>query len=163
MNRNLQNLHIIFRNSREEEEKNLTSKSFIGFISRGYKISLLVVSATGIGMGYLLAFPIQDPDVGMIFGALGVIALLMLPTYFSYHCYVDKTALKVVYFILCFKRSKEILWSDIAYKVVKRDAQGNALSISLYSINKKKLISFDTSIVGFGKIVRMSKRIPTLR
>ena len=114
-------------------------------------------------MGYFLSVSIQDPSVGMIFGTVGMLALLLLPTYFSYKCHVDKNAIKAQYFVLCFKVRKEVLWKDVKYKAVKRDSNGDALSIRLYNINKKKLIDFDYSIVGFEKIVRMSKDISKLK
>ena len=115
-----------------------------------------------MGIGYFLV-SIQNPTVGMIFGALGMLALLLLPTCFSYKCHVDKNAIRAQYLILCFKVKKEVLWKDVKYKVVKRASNGDALSIRLYNIRNKKLIDFDYSIVGFGKIVRMSKEIPKLK
>lgn len=150
-------------NLRKGEEVNLQKTSFVGSIAKGYKYSLVAVSVIGIAMGYFLCFLIQDPAVGMIFGTLGIIALLMLPTYFSYRCYIDKSTLKAEYYIFCFKVTKDVLWKDVEYKVVKRDSKGNALSIRLYNINKKKLIHFDYSIVGFGNILRMAKRVTTLK
>ena len=153
----------LLNNLRKGEEDSLQTNSFVGAIAKGYKYSLLVVSVVGIGMGYFLSVPIQDPSVGMIFGSLGIVALLMLPTYFSYRCYVDKSVLRAEYYILCFKIKKEVNWKDVEYKVVKRDSKGSPLSIRLYNSNKKKLISFDYSIVGFGKVTRMAKRVATLK
>ena len=156
-------LSELLNNLRKEEEDSLQANSFVGAIAKGYKYSLLVTAVFGIGMGYFLAVPIQDPSVGLIFGVLGIVALLMLPTYFSYRCHVDKNTLKAEYYILCYKIKKEVSWKDVEYKVVKRDSTGSPLSIRLYNSRKKKLISFDHSIVGFGKIVRMAKRIATLK
>ncbi len=150
-------------NEREIEETKLPSNNFVGTVSKGHKYSFLAVAIIGIGMGYFLSVPVQDPFVGMIFGTLGIIALLVLPTYFTYRCYVDKSTLKVEYFVLCFKRKKEVHWRDVAYKRIKKDATGNPLSIHLYGTDKKKLISFDYSIVGFGKIVRMAKSVNLIR
>ena len=163
MNHTSRNLSRLLNNLRKEEEDSLQTNTFVGGIAKGYKYSLLVVSVVGIGMGYFLTVLIQDPSVGLLFGALGIVALLMLPTYFSYRCYVDKSILKAEYYILCFKIKKEVSWNDVEYKIVKRDSVGNPLSIRLYNSNKKKLIFFDYSIVGFGKIVRMAKRVATLK
>lgn len=148
---------------RKEEESSLPSNSFVATIAKGYRYSSLVACIVGIGMGYFLSVPIQDPSVGMIFGALGIVALLMLPSCFSYRCYVDRNIMRETYFILCFRTRKEVLWKDVEYKRVKRDSKGNAYSVRLYSKNKKKLISFDNTIAGFGPIVRMAKRVPALK
>ena len=156
-------LSELLNNLRKGEENSLQGNSFVGGIAKGYKYSLLITAVLGIGMGYFLAVPIQDPSIGLIFGALGIVALLMLPTYFSYRCHVDKNTLKAEYYILLFKIKKEVNWKNVEYKVVKRDSKGNPISIRLYNSKKKKLISFDYGIVGFGKIVRMAKRIATLK
>ena len=148
---------------RREEEASHSSNSFVATIAKGYRYSTLVSCIVGIGMGYFLSVPIQDPSVGMIFGALGIVALLMLPTCFSYRCYVDKSIMKETYFILCFRINKEVLWKDVEYKRVKRDSKGNAYAIRLYNKSKKKLISFDNAIAGFGLIVRMAKSVSSLK
>lgn len=148
---------------REEEEDSLQANTFVGTIAKGYKYSLLATSVVGVGMGYFLTVLIQDHTAGPLFGLIGIVSLLMLPTCFSYRCYVDKSILKAEYYILCVRIRKEVSWKDVAYKVVRRDSNGTPLSIRLYGSNKKKLISFDCTIVGFGKIVRMAKRIPILK
>lgn len=163
MKRTSRMLSEMLNNLRRDEENNIPAKSFVCAIATGYKISLLIVSIVGLGMWYFLSIPIQEPQIGIIFGALGVIALLMLPTYFSYHCSVNPTTLEAEYFILCFKIRKQVLWKDIEYKIIKRNSAGDAYSIRLYDLHKKKQISFDYSIVGFGKIVRMAKNIPALK
>ncbi len=145
---------------RIREEDSLPSNTFTCTVAKGVKYGVLVVAVIGLGMGYFLSVPIQDPQVGILFAGLGFLALLMLPTYFTYRCYVDKSILKASYCIFCFPIRKEILWNNVAYKKVNRDSLGNALSIRLYDSRKKKLISFDYSITGLGKIVRMAKKIP---
>jgi len=40
---------------------------------------------------------------------------------------------------------------------------GDTLSIHLYNSNKKKLISFDYSMIGSKRIIRVSKGIQTLK
>ena len=148
---------------RIEEEASLYTESFVAIIARGYRYSALIVCIVGLGMGYFLYVPVQDPGVGMIFGVLGIVGLLILPTCFTYRCYVDQSMMKVSYFLLCFRVRKEVLWQDIAYKRIRRDIKGKPLSIRLYGRDKKKLISFDNTIAGFGPIVRMAKRVPALR
>lgn len=148
---------------REEEENSLQGNTFVAVIAKGYKYSFLVASAVGIGMGYFLTVPIQDYTAGPLFGLIGIAALLMVPTCFSYRCYVDRSILKAEYYILCFRIRKEVSWKDVEYKAVKRDSDGKPLSIRLYDSNKKKLISFDYTVAGLTKIVRMAKRVPTLK
>ena len=162
MNYTSRMLSEYLNNLRKGEENNLSSGAFVGRIAKGCQYSAMAVAVIGIGMGWFLAVPIQDPDVGMIFGALGLLSLLMLPTYLSYRCCVDKSKLKTTYYILCFRREIEVYWEEVAYKKVRRDAHGDALSICLYSADRKKLISFDYVIVGFGRVVRMAKRIPVI-
>ena len=147
---------------RRQEESLLPSNTFTATIAKGYKYSSLMACIIGLGMGYFLSVPIQDPSVGMIFGILGFISLFMLPTCFSYRCYVDKHSMRENYYILCFRKCREVLWKDVEYKRVKRDSKGNAYSIILYDKRKKKLISFDNTIAGFGPIVRMSKSVSKL-
>ena len=149
--------------ARIEEEASLYAKSFVATIAKAYKHSALIVCIVGLGMGYFLSVPVQDPGVGMIFGALGIAGLLMLPTCFTYRCHVDQSMMKESYFILCFKVKKEVLWQDVAYKRIRRDSNLKALSIRLYDKNKKKLISFDNTIAGFGPILRMAKNISALK
>lgn len=163
MKRTSRILSEMLNNLRRGEEDNLPAKSFEAAIAKGYKNSLLIIGIAGIGMGYFLSVPISEPEIGIIFGILGVIALLMLPTYFSYRCYIDQRTIKAEYFILCFKIRKQVLWKDIEYKIIKRNSAGDAYSIRLYDLHKKKQISFDYSIVGFGKIVQMAKNIPALK
>ena len=148
---------------RREEESSLSLNSFVATVAKGYRYSTLIVCVVGIGMGYFLSVPVQDPSVGMIFGILGIVALLLLPTCFTYRCYVDKNTMRATYYILCFRISKEVRWKDVEYKRVKRDSKENAYSIRLYSKDKKKLISFDYTIAGFGSIVRMAKRVSALK
>lgn len=162
MNHSSRYLFELLNILREEEEASVPVNTVVGTIAKGYKYSLLVFSVVGIGMAYFLTVLIQDNTAGPLFGLIGIAALLMLPTNFSYRCYVDKSILKAEYYILCVRIRKGVSWKDVAYKVVKRDSNGRPLSIRLYSSDKRKLISFDCAIVGFGKIVRMAKRVPTL-
>ena len=149
--------------SRIEEESSLYTKSFVVTIAKAYKYSALIVCIVGLGMGYFLSVPVQDPGVGMIFGVLGVTGLLMLPTCFTYQCHVDQSMMKESLFILCFRVRKEVFWQDVAYKRIRRDRKGKPLSIRLYDMNKKRLISFDNTLAGFGPILRMAKNTSALK
>lgn len=149
----------LLSNSRELEEDTLPSGSFTGEIAKGCKFSLFICSVTMFGMGLLAS----GDEIAVFFWAIGLFIAALLPTYFSYRCYVDKRVLKITCFILCFKITKEILWRDAAYKIVKRDAAGNPQSIRLLDAHGKTLASFDAVIVGFSRIVKLAKHIPKLK
>lgn len=149
---------------RRTEENKIASNEFIAVQSKGIKYMMLTAALMSTSLSALITFVYQQIDIGILFGLLGVVSLLILPTIFSYKCYIDQVSMKEEYFILCFKVKKEIFWKDIAYKLIKRDKTRNELStIRFYDSERKKLISFDMTVVGFGKIIRMAKRIPKLK
>ncbi len=163
MNRFTRNLGGMLNEHRRIEENDLRGNSFVGRIAKGYKNCLVATSVFGIGIGCFLAFPMKSPAHGIIFAVIGVVSLLLLPTYFSYRCRVDKFTLQAEYYVLLFKVKKSVRWQDVKYKKVKREKDGNARSIRLYDGNKKKLIFFDNAIVGFEKIMRMAKNVPRIK
>lgn len=149
---------------RRTEENKIASNEFIAVQSKGIKYMMLTAALMSTSLSALITFVYQQIDIGILFGLLGVVSLLILPTIFSYKCYIDQVSMKEEYFILCFKVKKEVFWQDIAYKLIKRDKTRNELStIRFYDSERKKLISFDMTVVGFGKIIRMSKKIPKLK
>ena len=149
---------------RRTEENKIASNEFIAVQSKGIKYMMLTAALMSTSLSALITFVYQQIDIGILFGLLGVVSLLILPTIFSYKCYIDQVSMKEEYFILCFKVKKEVFWKDIAYKLIKRDKPRNELStIRFYDSERKKLISFDMTVVGFGKIIRMSKKIPKLK
>ena len=149
---------------RRTEENKIASNEFIAVQSKGIKYMMLTAALMSTILSALITFVYQQIDIGILFGLLGVVSLLILPTIFSYKCYIDQVSMKEEYFILCFKVKKEVFWKDIAYKLIKRDKTRNELStIKFYDSERKKLISFDMTVVGFGKIIRMSKKIPKLK
>lgn len=149
---------------RRTEENKIASNEFIAVQSKGIKYMMLTAALMSTSLSALITFVYQQIDIGILFGLLSVVSLLILPTIFSYKCYIDQVSMKEEYFILCFKVKKEVFWKDIAYKLIKRDKTRNELStIRFYDSERKKLISFDMTVVGFGKIIRMSKKIPKLK
>ena len=110
MNHTSRNLALLLFNLRKGEEEALPSNAFTGRIAKGYRYGLLAASVVGIGMGFFLLVVIRDSVSGTMFGMLGIAATLMLPTYFSYRLYVDKTVIRETYCILCFRKSKEVFW-----------------------------------------------------
>ena len=140
------------------EEVSLSAGSFTGYIGKAYCRSLCTAALVGTIMGVFLLFSIGDLPSGAAFAALGIISALLLPTVLSYRCQIDNMRMVSKYFILCFPVSKAISWKDVRYKQVKTTPSGHLLSIRFYNERKKKLILFDSSIVGFSRIVRMAKR-----
>ena len=149
---------------RRTEENKISSNEFIAVQSKGIKYMMLIAALISTSLSALIIFIHNQIDIGILFALLGVVSVLILPTLFSYKCYIDRVSMKEEYFILCFKVKKEVFWKDITHKLIMRNKGGNEItSISFYNSERKKLISFDNSIVGFGKIISMSKRIPKLR
>ena len=95
-------------------------------------------------------------NVAMIFLALGLCILLLLPTFLFYKCLINKELMEEEYFILFFKKKKTIYWRDVKYKKVKTN--GRNKSITLYDAHKKRLIAFDELIVGFERVVKLAKQ-----
>ncbi|MBQ5905272.1 MAG: hypothetical protein IIW88_05340 [Clostridia bacterium] len=154
----------VFDSQRKIEENEIPSNEFKAVYSKGLKYGMLIATAASMIVNLLLVFLHKQVDIGVCLCIFLLFPLLLLPTFFSYKCYIDRVSMKEEYFILCFKVKKEVFWKDIAYKLIKRDKTRNELStIRFYDSERKKLISFDMTVVGFGKIIRMSKKIPKLK
>ena len=85
-------------------------------------------------------------------------SLLCIPTLSSYRCYVDDDSLKEKYLILFLKREKNVYWRDIKYIKIKKDENNNVLNICFFECNKKRRLSFSSSIVGLTHIFKKAKR-----
>ncbi|MBQ8163331.1 MAG: hypothetical protein IJZ93_03070 [Clostridia bacterium] len=142
----------------ELEDVEHSSDGFICRMGKGYKIGLSIASVLGISLGIFIIKILNSTGVGVLFFAFGIIALLFLPTVFSYRCFVNKSSLKEVYLILFFKKVIEVKWCDIKYREVKKDERGNTVLIKLLNEKKEKMIAFDNAIVGFKEIVKMSRQ-----
>ena len=138
----------------EREELDLPNGEFAARIGKAYKIALSIAAFVSLLIGIPATF-IWNEEVGIIFLLLGIGALFVLPSTISYRCVVNKISLKEEYFVLFIKVKKEVLWDTVKYRKVKTK---NNKSIKLYDSNRKKLMSFDAAIVGFGRIVKMAKR-----
>ena len=149
----------LLSNQRAREENKLPQGNFTGHIAKGCTFSLLICAVIMLGIGFLSL----GNALSIFFFVFGLLISALLPTYFSYRCYIDKEALRITYFILCFKFKNEILWKNIAYKKVNRDNIGNPQSILLYDMHKKKVASFDAVIVGFDRIIKIAKSIPKFK
>lgn len=144
------------------EKVSVHDGAFEGRISKGYRITMTLCSILGLSLGAVLLFCLQEIPVGILFFTCGFLILLMLPTYLSYRYYIDENSLTKMYFILCFPKKKSIAWQEISYKKIKRDSQGDMVSIGFYDNRRRKLISFDQSVVGLNEIRKKAKQIPKL-
>ena len=135
------------------DELELPRGEFTATYCKSCKKCMAVSSGIALGLGCSLIF---FWDVAILFLVLGLCLLLLLPTFLSYKCLINKEFMKEEYFILFFKKKKIIYWSDVKYKKVK--IGGRNKSITLYNANKKRLISFDELIVGFERVIKLAKR-----
>lgn len=142
-----------FLNERVKREENgLPHDEFVARIGTIHKRLLLI----GAVLMFLIGLPICllcDTAVGVLcFVMAGGIAAL-LPTFFSYQCTVNQTVLKEEYLLLFIRKKKEVLWNNIKYK---KRIVGKNNAIIFYDQNRKKVLSFDIGIVGFGRLVKMA-------
>ena len=138
------------------EELDLPNGEFVARFGKLYRKYMVIFPSVAICLGlFILWLDIEQLDISLIFLTLGGLLLLLAPTFLTYRCTVNKVLLKEEYWILCFKCKKEVLWNDIKYKKLK---YGRTNSITFYNANKKRLLSFDASIVGFKRICKMAKR-----
>lgn len=144
----------IFDASAEKERLNIEGDEFIAKYSRSFKIAVSFAAILSIATGILLNFLVSK-EVSFIFLALGMTLISLAPSIFFYKCLLTKTLIKEEYYILFFKVCREIYWSDVAYRKI---TLGNNNSIKLYDQNRKKLISFDSYIIGYKRILRLAKR-----
>lgn len=135
------------------EELELPRGEFVATYCKEFKKLMAISGGIAIAIGSPLMF---FWDVAILFLVLGLCLLSLLPTFLSYKCLITKELMKEEYFILFFKKEKIIYWSDVKYKRVKID--GRSKSITLYNVNKKRLISFDELTVGFDRVITLAKR-----
>ena len=94
----------------------------------------------------------------IIFFGLTLLGLSYIPTLFSYCCYVDNELLREEYLVLFLKKKKTILWSDVEYIKIEKDAFDNIRSVCFFDSNKKRLLYLSSSVVGLTKIAEKAKR-----
>lgn len=128
---------------------------FVAKNCKALKIASIIESILSTVGGILIFFFLNE-EIAILFLVLGICMLLLLPTILSYRCLVNKTFMKEEYFVLFFRLKKEIHWSDVKFKKV---ITGRNSYIKLYDKNKKRLISFDSSTVGYNRIVKLAKRM----
>ena len=148
-------LNDIFESCAEREELDLPSGEFAARYGKAFNLTLLAVSLVSVVVGALLLIVQNDEEIGILFLVLGLCLLPILPTMFSYKCIINKTVMREEYLVLCWRRRREISWSDVKYRKI---IIGNNKSIKLYDKNKKRLISFDFTTVGFNRILKLAKR-----
>ena len=146
----------LLESSAENEELNadLKSKEFVAKIGKAYKIALLIASIAGVGFGISMLIWL-DEWVALIFLCIGCCGFLILPSFFTWRCSVNSVSMTEECFILFIKYKKEVLWNDVKYQKFRL---GENKSIVFYNQNKKRLISFDGTTVGFNQILKTAKR-----
>ena len=147
-------IYEILDNTVRLEESDLPYKNFVARMGKCYNVLLSIGAAAMIALGFPMCF-VWESTVGILCFVIAGLTLLLLPTMISYKCYVSKTSLTEKYFVLFIKIKKEILWDEIKYKKVRI---GKNNSITFYDKNKKKLVFFDGALVGYNRIVKISKR-----
>lgn len=147
-------INDVWECSAEGEELDLPRGEFVAKNGKAFRVTMLVGAILAIASGALLTFLLRE-KIGILLMVLGGCLALILPTLLSYRCLINKTLMREEYYVLFFKRRKEIFWRDISYKKI---TLGNCNSIKLYDKNRKRLISFDGSIVGFHRILKLTKR-----
>ena len=147
-------LNDIFESCAEREELDLPSGEFVARNGKAFNLTLLVASLVSVAVGALLLIFLSE-KIGILFLVLGLCLLPILPTMFSYKCIINKTIMREEYLVLCWRRQREISWSDVKYRKI---IIGNNKTIKLYDTNKKRLISFDSMTVGFKRILKLAKR-----
>lgn len=139
----------------EELNKDFRNNEFVATNGKVFSVLVSIAALLSAVAGLVLIFCAGNRAAGICFLAMGGCGALLLPTLFSWRCTVNREFLLEEYFVLCFKCKKKILWSDVKYKKV---TSGSMKKIVLYGQNKKRLISFDGTTVGFHQIVKTAKR-----
>ena len=152
------NISELIDASAEIEELALPSGNFVATISKGNKIALAAAIIVGIIMSIIFGSFEGGTPMCIITIILSAICILFLPTYLSYKGYISRETIREEYFIVFFKVIKEVEWTNIKYKKIKRNEYNEAESIKFYDENMKRLMSFDKATVGFTRIVKMAKK-----
>ena len=152
------NIPLILSNAARLEEEGLPAGAFSSRYSKYHRYGLLIACVVSTCISAIIGFVAKEWDIAMLIFALAVACLLLLVTVISYRCYVDNSVLREYYLILFFKIEREVLWADLKYYSKRTDVSRDTYSIRFYDAEKKKRISFDNGVVGFGRIVKMAKR-----
>ncbi len=149
------------------EELELPQGDFVARMGKSYRKSTVIYALVAICIGLFLLLLDNEEwrDIAPIFLTLGGVLLLVMPTLLTYRCKVNKISLQEEYWILCFKHKKEVFWEDIKYKKIKYKKRGHEQisSITFYDANKKRLMGFDSLVVGVRRICKMAKRNSILK
>ena len=117
---------------------------------------------TAIGLSYFLLLGIRNSAAGYAFLIPGAAMLLLLPEIYTYRCRVTADSVTVSLRIVFYPYRKEVQWTDVAYKRVKRGKSGAILSLRLYDAQKKRLLSVDALVVGIERMVKRVRNVPKL-
>lgn len=138
-------------------------KNFVIYTSSAFTISIAIFTVLLAFLGALFHISAEDKiDIAfaVFFYALATFLLFGFLYFISYRCTVNEE--KIVKRVLWIFE-KEILWSKVKYKRIKRRGAIEGISIVLYDEQKKRLIDFDPASVGYTNMELMiaRKRIPS--
>ena len=145
----------------ESEEVGYSEKTFVAKVSRMHKNMLLMGAvimlaiAVGITIYVLIIRQWWLLIAGAVFWLPGLGILALWFGICTYRCVISEAVIQEEYRILFFKRKRIILWQDVKYRIIH---PGMNKYIKLYDANRKRLITFDASIVGFERISRLAWR-----
>ena len=152
----------ILISQRELEETDLPCGSFVGRYTKGFRRFALIAALLAIGLTYFLLLGIRNSAAGYAFLIPGAAMLLLLPEIYTYRCRVTADSVTVSRRIVFYPYQKEVQWTDVAYKRVKRGKSGAILFLRLYDAQKKRLLSVDALVVGIERMVKRVRNVPKL-
>ena len=152
----------ILISQRELEETDLPCGPFVGRYTKGFRRFALIAALLAIGLSYFLLLGIRNSAAGYAFLIPGAAMLLLLPEIYTYRCRATADSVTVSRRIVFYPYRKEVQWTDVAYKRVKRGKSGAILSLRLYDAQKKRLLSVDALVVGIERMVKRVRNVPKL-
>ena len=150
-------------NQARKKEDLSQKKNFVIYTSSAFTVSIAICTVLLAFLGALIHISAEDKiDIAfaVFFYALATFLLFGFFYLVSYRCTVsEEKIVKRVFWIF----EKEILWSKVKYKRIKRRSAIEGISIVLYDERKKRLIDFDPAVVGYTNMELMvtRKRIPS--
>lgn len=153
---------FVHEQARKKEDLS-QKKNFVIYASSAFTNSIAICTVLSAFLGALIHISVEDKidtAFAIFFYALAAFSLFGFFYLVSYRCTVsEEKMVKRVLWIF----KKEILWSKVKYKGMKRRSAIEGISIVLYDERKKRLIDFDPAMVGYTNMELMitRKRIPS--
>ena len=93
------NLGSVWELSAQAEETDILDDGFVLRYGKQFKITVLALSIVAT-IGGIFMFFLIDKALGGLFLALGIAGCLLLPTVYSYRCFVNKIVMIEKYYIV---------------------------------------------------------------